>query len=220
MTNIHEFIVYFSIAFVLFCMYVYYTNKNGDMVYVPAKEDGNQYLVRNLPDKEAAADLLARLRKKMVKLVDYLQTIKDEQNAFCTVALEQLKRRFNPDKMSESPADSEHTSFSVNKGMKIFFCIRNKSDGTFIDENTVMYVSIHECSHLATDEIGHTDSFWNNFRFLLRAAIKSGVYQYQDFVKSPVPYCGIMINSSPYDPSNDNFDSSSKNVLSKLRSCS
>ncbi len=220
MTNIHEFIVYFSIAFVLFCMYVYYTNKNGDMVYVPAKEDGNQYLVRNLPDKEAAADLLARLRKKMVKLVDYLQTIKDEQNAFCTVALEQLKRRFNPDRMSESPSDSEHTSYSVDKGRKIFFCIRNKSDGTFIDENTVMYVSTHEMAHIATSEIGHTDMFWNNFRFLLRAAIKSGAYQYQDFVKNPVPYCGITINSSPYDPNDDKFDSSSKNVLGKLRSCS
>lgn len=219
MTRIREFIIYFSIGFILFCLYVHYNNHNGDMVYVAATVDGNQYLVRNLPDKVAAADLLARLRKKMVKLVDYLQTIKDDQNAFCAVALEQLKRRFNPDKMSESPADSEHTSYSVNK-TKIFFCIRDKTTGEFIDENTVMYVFLHEISHIATSEIGHVENFWNNFRFLIRNAIKCGIYQYQDFATSPVPYCGVIINSSPYDPKNDQPDASSKNVMSKLQSCS
>ena len=37
----------FSIAFVSFCMCVYYTNKSGDMVHVPAKEDGNQQMSRS-----------------------------------------------------------------------------------------------------------------------------------------------------------------------------
>ena len=39
---------------------------------------------------------------------------------------QRLKKKFDPRVMSESPSDAKYTSYSVNKGEKIFFCIRSK----------------------------------------------------------------------------------------------
>ena len=48
------------------------------------------------------------------------------------------------------------------------FCLTARnSDGSLIDDNTLSYVGFHELAHLATDEIGHTDTYWDNFKWFL-----------------------------------------------------
>ena len=93
---------------------------------------------------------------------------------------------FKPDRIMESTPDSKYTSYSVNKGEKIFFCIRAKdSTNEIINLNTLLFVAIHEMAHVMTKSIGHTKEFWNNFRFLLRVAVKNNIYQYQNFSSNP-----------------------------------
>ena len=61
-----------------------------------------------------------------------------------------------------------------------------------------MFVSTHEIAHIMTKSIGHTEEFWNNFKYLLKiATIKLNLYDKVDYSKNPKKYCGMTINSSP-----------------------
>ena len=46
-----------------------------------------------------------------------------------------------------------------------------------IDDNTVLFVVIHELAHIMTHEVGHTPLFWNNMKYLLEVGEKVGIYQ-------------------------------------------
>ena len=67
------------------------------------------------------------------------------------------------------------------------------------DENLLVFVALHELGHVMTKSTGHTEEFWDNFRFLLKESIKIGVYKRQDFKKNPQKYCGTKITDSPLD---------------------
>ena len=47
-------------------------NKNKDLTYVVSKVDNRKYLVRYLPDKQEAADMIATVRGNLVKLAQEL----------------------------------------------------------------------------------------------------------------------------------------------------
>ena len=203
---LQQFVLYFSVGFIVLCLVVNYMNKHSDMVFVESTVDGKSYMVRNLPDKQQAADILATLAGKMKTLADHVWSIRDSQDEFCLLQLEALKRRFDPGKISEAPPDSNLTSFSTNKE-KIFLCIRSKNDpSAFVDVNTLLYVGLHEIGHIASLSVGHTDGFWKNFSFILREAVKLGIYKHVDYAKNPQPYCGITISSSAYDPTTDKLE--------------
>ena len=50
-----------------------------------------------------------------------------------------------------------------------------------------------------TKTVGHDKTFWENMSYLLHEAEKIGIYNHQDYGKIPVDYCGMEINSTPYD---------------------
>ena len=60
--------------------------------------------------------------------------------------------------------------------------------------------------HLASESIGHTTEFWDNFRWILEESINIGVYIKQDFKNNHVEYCGISITSTPLDNNNINLN--------------
>jgi hypothetical protein len=180
----------------------------GNYPIVPVKShvDGLTYNVRDMPDKQAAADLLARVRLLMKKLYLHLETSFPDKPQ-----VQRLVQNFKPDpeRLLESTPDQEHTSFSVNKGQKVHLCLRQRAGGneTLVDENVMIFVALHEMAHMITQSIGHEPEFWNNFGWLLREAERIGVYKYQDFKSHPVSYCGVQITDQPkYDPSKDGGD--------------
>ena len=116
---LQQFVMYFSLGFIVLCLIINYTNKHSDMVFVQSTVDSKSYMVRNLPDKQQAADILATLGAKMKTLADHVWSIRDSQDEFCEMQIDALRRRFDPEKISEAPADSSLTSFSTNKE-KIF----------------------------------------------------------------------------------------------------
>jgi predicted metal-dependent hydrolase len=160
---------------------------------VKSTVDDRIYTVQSLPDKQDAADLLANMRKKLETLVTHLQKMYADDPR-----TGRLLGKFNPDRISEGTNHGEHTSYSLNKGEKIVFCLRSKDEkNKLVDLNTMMFVALHELGHICTESIGHTDEFWDNFRWLLAESINIGVYKEQDFKSKPVPYCGIKITESP-----------------------
>ena len=168
------------------------TDYINDVQYVRSNLDNMEYLVRNKPDSKEAADMLSTIRTTLTKVVDDLlrKFPKDDR-------VKRLKSRYNPYKISESPPDSQFTSYSINKGEKIVFCLRSKEDQRLHDINTMTFVALHELAHLMTNSIGHTAEFWDNFRFILKTAIQKGHYHFQDFKSKPIRYCGTNITDSP-----------------------
>lgn len=180
--------------FVIFVMVViivmFIQRQRGEVEYFKSSVDERYYLVRKLPDMKDAADYLADINKKLVKLVRHMVAKYPDNDDVL-----QLYKNYKPDSISEGSADTGYTSYSINKGEKIILCIRQK-DKTFVDKNIVMYVAIHEIAHVMTKDVGHTKSFWSNFKFLLEEAININVYNRQDFNNIPQEYCGIEINNS------------------------
>ena len=109
-----------------------------------------------------------------------------------------LKSNWNTDTIEESDPDSNTTSYSLNKGSKLVFCIRHKDNqGTFVDDNTLVFVGVHELAHLMTTEVGHTPLFWENMKLLLEIATKHKLYTPENYEAQPKRYCGIEITSTP-----------------------
>ena len=178
-------------------------NSTYPTVSVKSSVDGNTYQVRDMPDKQEAADLLARVRQRMQKLYNYLIATYPEK-----LQVKQLKQNFKPDpsRISESTPDAEHTSYSVNKGESVHFCLRQRqgNNESLVKENIMVFVALHEMAHMVTPTIGHGPDFWNNFGWLLKIAEDQGIYTYEDFSAHPVSYCGVKITDSPkYDSKKD-----------------
>ena len=172
-------------------------------VSVKSSVDGNTYLVRDMPDKQEAADLLARVRQHMQKLYNYLIATYPEK-----LQVKQLRQNFKPEpsRISESTPDAEHTSYSVNKGESVHLCLRQRqgNNESLVKENVMTFVALHEMAHMITTTIGHGPDFWNNFGWLLKISEEQGIYTYEDFSAHPVSYCGVKITDSPkYDSKKD-----------------
>lgn len=175
--------------------YAYMSSGPGNLVSIPSRIDGREYMVQNLPNKEEAADRLAEIRRDIKKILFEYGQPEYSQDQACQI----LIKRFNPDNLMENDVESKHTSYSENKGEKIVLCLRHKDKEGFplIEKNTVMFVVLHECAHLMTFSNGHTQEFWNNFRRLLQDSIKLGVYEQVNYSRTPTAYCGMMITDSP-----------------------
>jgi len=188
---------YFLIGFVLtVCIYVYFQNSDEfQLKCIVSHVDGNKYCVRERKKLQAAADLLATITEKCKNLVEYVgQKYPNQPN------VKRLVAGYNPQKISETLPTSSYTAYSENKGEKLAFCL-NKSkteNENLIDENTLMFVAIHELSHIATESIGHKSEFWENFKFLLEKAKEAGIHNPVDYKKEPKEYCGMKIHDSPY----------------------
>ena len=155
--------------------------------------NGTEYLVRNLPDKLEAANKLGKISDSLNNLVNSLGDSSSEKSA----SIKQLKDSFNPKQITENIPGSMYVAYSVNKGEELSLCIREKNTEKFIDDNTIIFVAIHELSHIMTHETGHTPLFWDNMKYLLEKASSQGIYMPVDYSQSPVEYCGMDINSTP-----------------------
>lgn len=186
---------YVMISLLLYiCLKIYKESDAFNLKCIISGVDGKKYCVRERNKLELAADRLATINKKMNKLVEHCyEKYPTREN------IKRLKLGYNPRKIMETLPTSEYTAYSQNKGEKLAFCLNKEKDGNdLIDPNTLMFVAIHELSHIATKSVGHKDEFWENFKFLLTEASKLGVYKLVDYKKNPKRYCGTDIDDNPY----------------------
>lgn len=166
-----------------------------NLVSVKSNRTNQSYQVQNLPDKQDACERMANIHEKLETLIS---KYKGDPNTAADPRVRTMTERFNPANMSENNVDADSTSYSENKGEKIVVCLRDKREPyPLADENTVMFVVLHEMAHLMTTSTGHTPEFWANFRRILQDAIGAGVYQNVNYSRSPTQYCGMTITDSP-----------------------
>ncbi len=161
---------------------------------------GEQYLVRNLDDKDKAADLLFTIKTRLKKLIDYVNNdcLKNEteRTKFINQYNRSILNKFNYIIFRESTDNSKFTSYSINKGEEIVFCLRSIPDNKLHNINELMYVAIHEIAHVGCPEIGHTSLFKKINLELLKYAIDCGVYSYKNYNALPEQYCGIQLSNN------------------------
>jgi hypothetical protein len=191
-----DILAYIMIGFILVVSaYMYFDSDAFQLKCIVSTVDGNKYCVRDRDKLQDAADLLAKITEKSKKLVEYMGEKYPNQDN-----VKRLVKGFHPQKVMETLPTSEYTAYSENKGEKIAFCLNKKRKGedNMIDEHTLMFVAIHELSHVATKSIGHKTEFWDNFKFLLEGAKEAGIHDPQDYKEEPTEYCGMSINDNPY----------------------
>lgn len=180
---------------VLICFRLYYDSDTFQLKCIVSDVDGNKYCVRERKNMKKASDLLAKTTVNMTNLVKHLEdNFPDEEN------VKFLAKNYNSTKIKEILPTSEYTAYSENKGEKIAFCLgKDKKDvDDLIDENTLMFVALHELSHLATKSIGHDETFWKNFKFILKESEKIGIYKPVNYKSTATSYCGMTIKDNPY----------------------
>ena len=192
--NILGYVLLGMILFISFKLYK--ENDFFQLKCVISNVNGKKYCVRERKNIDKATGLLARTTLNLEKLVNHLKSkYPDSSN------VKRLVNKFNPEKIKEILPNSEYTAYSENKGEKIAFCLSSESKkdlSNLIDENTLMFVALHELSHVASESIGHNDEFWNNFKFILKEANDINIYTPIDYSKDNQDYCGMKIKDNPF----------------------
>lgn len=160
-------------------------SKNMTVMY-----NNKQWIVQQ-PD---SAKMLNQLITRINILIDYIQ--EHPENTYTLERLKHWDSSFVLENIKESWKNNS-TSYSINKGEELVFCIRDKLNNSIHDINTLMFVAIHELAHIVTNELQHTDKFWNNMRKLLHQAENLNLYHYVDYSRNPIEYCGMTIDSTP-----------------------
>jgi len=144
-------------------------------------------------DADKASLLMDKVDKNIQKLIIHLsRKYPDDERAYL------LRKNYEKNNIYEiSPNNiTGQTSFLRNKSILVL-CMRRKDNGQLHDQNTMMYVILHELAHMVNTEWGHEQDFWDKFHFLLQEAADIGVYVPEDYSKKPVKYCGLDIKYSP-----------------------
>ena len=197
----NDFISFFMILIVITIFYTYLESKAVEVAYVKSNIDKRNYLVRKMSDMQQAADLLSILNTNLKSLIKHIVEKINTDSSYTPQIITDIKRlnsNYNEEHISESSPGNTYTSYSINKGEKIVFCLRSKDEAKkLIDLNTLTFVAIHELAHLMTKSIGHEPEFWENMKFLLKEGISIDIYKKQDFNSNPVEYCGMKITDTP-----------------------
>ncbi len=187
---IYKLLFAFILCIILF-IYYYLHRKNG--IYVKSYIDNQYYYVKNFNNKQQVADTLATIKLKIKILIKFLQ---EENNEEYKPYLNRLINKINNIEFEENLLNNDSTSYSVNKGEELVFCLKSKKTDKMHDINLIMYVVLHEIAHIMCPEYGHGALFIKIFKYITEEAIKLGIYKKIDFENNPQEYCGMTINSS------------------------
>lgn len=185
------------ISLLIIFIYMFLFSNKNNLVLMESNNSGKKFLVFNDKKKKISAKLLADLITNMYKLKNHLVSNIDKFPEFRD-SIELLNKNFTEarTRIYENPPTSDYTSYSVNKGEELAFCLRSKKNGNHHNINLLMYVALHELAHVGCHEIGHTDLFKEIFAFYTKEAINIGIYKYEDYDTNPVEYCGMVLSSS------------------------
>ncbi len=192
-------LIIFILALVCIIYVLYFKIAYNDMTYIKSNIDNQYYLVRNVSDKQEAANTLAKIKQNILLLSTNLYAhINDPENVKYKEYITRLYQKAPTIIIVESTKDSIYTSYSVNKGEQIVFCLRKRVlPNELHDINLMMYVVLHEISHVACPIYdNHGPLFREIFNFITLNGIKLNIYSKIDFFTNPVNYCGLLITDS------------------------
>lgn len=156
----------------------------------------DSYYVNDLPDAKLAAYTLNNLMIKLNKLVNkILEDTKNKNDKYINY-VKTIQEKLPYVRISENPSDSNYTSYSINKGEELVFCIRNNKKYDIHSFNELLYVAIHEIAHIGCPEVGHGELFQLINLYLLEKAVEYNIYKYVDYEKYNKKYCGLTLTST------------------------
>ena len=185
------------IIILIIFIYIFLFYNHNQLVFVENEKEGTRYLVQNDKNRYKSSKLLVKLTKRMYKLRNYL--VKNMKNyPEYEKYIKLLQKGFNNNRttISESSPYSNLTSYSVNKGEELVFCLKSKETGKLHKINLLMYVAVHEMAHIGCPEIGHGPLFQKVFKFFTQESIKLKLYNKKNYDVNPVEYCGMVLSSS------------------------
>ena len=171
----------------------------------------NKITVKTLKMDNAkqAAVMLAKINNDIVTLNTYIGKMygnysQDRINEI----VENLSEKYHSDVLIEVDPNNKEgdTSFTIKKGKEVHLCLRDKNYNLY-DYSTVLFVALHELSHIAIKEYGHNDKFWETFKFILQNANRINLLEMIDYSKYPIQYSVLEVNHNPY------FDDSIINLM-------
>ena len=162
-----------------------------EQVYVISGKNGKRYLVRNTNYKSDTADILAQLDEMIILFLKRGSSPQDEQ--YTQDLFNRMRSRTRNLVLSEGIMDPKFTTYVVNKGQQMVFCLRSR-DGLedAYDLNLLFYVALHELAHIGslTHSIKEHDAeFHKNFNILLTKAISLGMFK-EVLPPNGINYCG------------------------------
>jgi predicted metal-dependent hydrolase len=189
-------IEYILILVIIIFIYIFLFINQNNVIYIKAN-NGTKFLVHKDIKQQEKANLLGQLVQKLYILKNHMVNNKKSFSGF-EEYIDQLSDNFNENRtiIYETDPTSNLTSYSVNKGEELSFCLHSKKTKELHDINLLMYVAIHEMSHIACPEIGHGDLFKKIFKKFVEEAISIGIYKKIDYSSEPAEYCGMILSSS------------------------
>lgn len=183
--------------------YVNYKRK-----YLVQAFDREAYRV-SAPYSKVESDMLARINAFTIDLLRYLRAKYDggdELTSRETRITRRLLERYDQNVLQENiPTNIKYTSYVLNKGDEIAFCLKKKEDGSMHEFNDIQFVVLHELAHLGIEHFGHTRLFWATFEFLITEAMQAGLYTPKEYQKHNITYCGVKVTYNPYYDPNSAF---------------
>lgn len=197
---------YFSVCIVILIFCIIYTYYIEEVIYVTSTIDNNTYLIRRGSSKSEtflkdSANTLAGINMRVSKLIKHLHS-KYSQDTEKNYYIKMLKLNYNHSILSEAAVDKRYTTFTVDK-QDMHICLRTRdAKENIYDTNLLMYVVLHELAHLCNYDKngyaiqGHGVEFREIFKLLVKESIDIQVYEYVNYAKYPIEYCGITLTSS------------------------
>ena len=184
------------ISMVLIFIYIFLFINRNNLIYVESSS-GTKFLVHKDKYKIEKANLLGKIVENMFLLKNHMVKNIDKFPNYKPY-IKQLESNLSETRtvVYETDPESNLTSYSVNKGEELSFCLKSKKTDSLHDVNLLMYVAIHEMAHIACPEIGHGNLFKKIFKKLAAEAINIGIYDKVNFSDNPVEYCGMILSSS------------------------
>jgi hypothetical protein len=184
------------ISIIIIIIYIFLFINRNNVIYIESNT-GTKFLVHKDTDKQEKANILGQLVENLYKLKYHMEK-NIEKFPEHIEHIKMLSENFQESKTTvyETDPESNLTSYSVNKGEELSFCLRSKKTGALHDINLLTYVGIHEISHIACPEIGHGDLFKKIFRLFAQEGVNIGIYKKVDYSEMPVEYCGMILSSS------------------------
>jgi hypothetical protein len=196
-----------SILLVAIIIVIYVTEFRNPERTLCSNNDGQCYKIStSFDDQHEAVDELSRINQFNAKFIKYLRNKYlwiETPNQTMREITTNLIANYNPDVLKENnPSDTTNTSYVLDKGRTIAFCLREKDSGNhqMEDEQMLNFVNIHEISHLAMShhDPDHGPEFWITFKLLLGEATNAGLYKPIDWGQTPKKYCGLTVNYNPF----------------------
>ena len=192
------YIEFILILIIILVLYFYVFNDNRILVEA---FDNNKYLIVDSKNKKLnkdKVDTLAKLHKVALTLANtmYKNKIPNAKTG------ELINNRLKNLKFSEVKQGDKSTAYTLNKDVEMGFCLIDPPTHTIIILEKLIFVLLHELAHVMSVDLGHGHEFQENFSFIVKLAIKLGLWKDLEFEKKPLTICNTLVTTSPCSNSN------------------